>query len=171
MNFDPPMNAGDNPQTSGQLQLANNELGTGGGHLRLKRRSAGTHGGRRFNAGDNKGRDYRHDLKLEARMWLDLVCARIIPSKNTTHVPIETAILVACIMDCRHINVEEIIAEQFKRKARQKATSMPYPVLISLLCLHANYPQFRPLDQIERVEGVNSLATKIDKDVPSSKRL
>ncbi|MCD9644458.1 hypothetical protein HAX54_032674 [Datura stramonium] len=46
-----------------------------------------------------KGVIHWHDLKFEARMLLDLVCARIIPSKNTTHIPIETAILVACIMD------------------------------------------------------------------------
>ncbi|MCE2055884.1 hypothetical protein HAX54_043663 [Datura stramonium] len=47
----------------------------------------------------SKGMIHRHDLKFEARMWLDLICARIIPSKNTTQVPIEVAILFSCIMD------------------------------------------------------------------------
>ncbi|MCE3050667.1 hypothetical protein HAX54_047778, partial [Datura stramonium] len=115
-----------------------------------------------------KGEIHFHDLKFEARMWLDFVCARIISFKNTTHVPIEVAILVAFIMDQRHINVGEIIAEQFKRKARQQATSIPYPILISLLRLRANCPMFRPLDKTRRVEGVINLSTKKDKDTPTS---
>ncbi|MCD7472279.1 hypothetical protein HAX54_013316 [Datura stramonium] len=89
-----------------------------------------------------------HDLKVEARMWLDLVCARIIPSKNTTHVPIDVAILVTCIMDCRHINVGEIIAEQFKRKARK---SQPlFPILFSSVCF-----AFRPTASVQ-ASGQNS---------------
>ncbi|MCD7466015.1 hypothetical protein HAX54_002328 [Datura stramonium] len=63
-------------------------------------------------------------------MWLDLVYARLIPSHNTTQVAIEFGILVAYIMDHTHINVGEIIADQFKRKAKQQATSLPYPSLM-----------------------------------------
>ncbi|MCD9642567.1 hypothetical protein HAX54_029440, partial [Datura stramonium] len=60
---------------------------------------------------------------------MDLVCAWIIPSKNTTQVPIEVAIFVACIVDQTHINVGEIIIDQFKKKAKKQATSLPCPSL------------------------------------------
>ncbi|MCD7454902.1 hypothetical protein HAX54_026467 [Datura stramonium] len=62
---------------------------------------------------------------------IDLVCARLMPSQNTIEVPIEVAILIACIMDYVHINVGEIITDQFKRRAKQQATSLPYPSLVS----------------------------------------
>ncbi|MCD7470419.1 hypothetical protein HAX54_010289 [Datura stramonium] len=49
---------------------------------------------------------HHRDLKFEARMWLDLVCARLIPSQNTTEVPIKFEIPIAYIMDHVHINME-----------------------------------------------------------------
>ncbi|MCD9645775.1 hypothetical protein HAX54_034975, partial [Datura stramonium] len=45
------------------------------------------------------------------------------------------------------------ITEQFKRKDKKKATSMPYPILISLPCLHANCPLFKPVDKTVKAEG------------------
>ncbi|MCD7453207.1 hypothetical protein HAX54_020012 [Datura stramonium] len=41
----------------------------------------------------NKG-----ELKFDARMWLDLIYSRMMPSRNISEVPIEVAILLACIM-------------------------------------------------------------------------
>ncbi|MCE3050560.1 hypothetical protein HAX54_047520 [Datura stramonium] len=43
-----------------------------------------------------KGNISHQDLKFEAGMWLNLVCARLIPSKNTIHVSIEF-LLVCCV--------------------------------------------------------------------------
>lgn len=37
-----------------------------------------------------------------------------------------------------HINYEEIVTTQLRRKARQKTLYMPFPVLISKLCAHAH---------------------------------
>ncbi|MCE3216544.1 hypothetical protein HAX54_006844, partial [Datura stramonium] len=65
---------------------------------------------------------HRYDLKFEARIWLDLVCAWITPSMNTTQVPIEVAILVDHIMDLTHLNIGEIIVDQLKKKAKKQAT-------------------------------------------------
>ncbi|MCD9559741.1 hypothetical protein HAX54_017974 [Datura stramonium] len=62
----------------------------------------------------SKGLIHRHDLKFEARMWLDLVCSRLMPSLNTLEVLIEVDIILSCIMDHVHINAGEIIADQFK---------------------------------------------------------
>ncbi|MCE3052481.1 hypothetical protein HAX54_052731 [Datura stramonium] len=89
---------------------------------------------------------------------------------NTTQVPIKVAILFAYIVDDTHINVGEIIADQFKRKAKQQATSLPYPSLVSILCLWDSCPLFRSLDKSMRVEGVITLDTKTDKDAPALKR-
>ncbi|MCD9643296.1 hypothetical protein HAX54_030639 [Datura stramonium] len=97
-----------------------------------------------------------HDLKFEARMWLDLV--------------IEVAILLACIIDHVHINVGEIIVDQFKCKAKQQATALPFPYLVCVLCMWATCPLFRPLDRTVQANGVITLATKTDKEAPTMKR-
>ncbi|MCD9641458.1 hypothetical protein HAX54_027644 [Datura stramonium] len=89
---------------------------------------------------------------------------------NTTEVPIEVSILIACIIDHVHINVGEIIADQFKRRAKQQATSFPYPSLISMLCVRASCPLFHPLDKTVRANGVITLATKTEKDAPAMNR-
>ncbi|MCD9643257.1 hypothetical protein HAX54_030555 [Datura stramonium] len=47
----------------------------------------------------SEGLIHWRDLKFKARMWLNLVCSRLIPSRNTSEVPIEVSILLACIMD------------------------------------------------------------------------
>ncbi|MCD7451600.1 hypothetical protein HAX54_012761, partial [Datura stramonium] len=46
----------------------------------------------------SRGLIHQRDLKFETRMWLDLVDVRLIPSQNTSKVPIEVVILLACIM-------------------------------------------------------------------------
>ncbi|MCE0481319.1 hypothetical protein HAX54_038997 [Datura stramonium] len=112
----------------------------------------------------SRGLIHRYDLKFEARMRLDLVCARLIPSQNTTEVPIEVSILISCIMDHVHINAGEIIADQFKRRAKQQATSLAYLSLLSMLCVRASYPLFHPLDKTMWADGVITLATKTDRD-------
>ncbi|MCE3215013.1 hypothetical protein HAX54_000539 [Datura stramonium] len=99
-----------------------------------------------------------------------LVCSRLIPSWNTSEVPIEVAILLACIMDHVHINVGEIIADQFKRKAKQQATVLPFPNLVCMLYMRATCPLFQPLDRMVQANSVITLATKIDKEAPAMKR-
>ncbi|MCD7463877.1 hypothetical protein HAX54_051624 [Datura stramonium] len=118
----------------------------------------------------SKGLIYWHDLKFEARMWLDLVFLRLIPSLNTSEVPIEVSILLAFIMNHVHINVGEIIADQFKRKAKKQATALPFPNLVCMLCIQATCPLFKPLDRMVQANSVISLATKIDKEAPTMKR-
>ncbi|MCD7469065.1 hypothetical protein HAX54_007700 [Datura stramonium] len=62
----------------------------------------------------SKGLIHRHDLNFDACMWSNLVFSRLMPSRNTLEVPIEVAILLACIMKHVHINVGEIIDDQFR---------------------------------------------------------
>lgn len=40
----------------------------------------------------------QHDLKFEAKLWLELVCARIMPFKNDQRIHNEAVILIACLM-------------------------------------------------------------------------
>ncbi|MCD7457680.1 hypothetical protein HAX54_035843 [Datura stramonium] len=118
----------------------------------------------------SKGLIHRHDLKFEARMWLYLVCSRLIPSRNTLEVPIEVSILLACIMDYVHFNVGEIIVDQFKWKAKQQAKALQFPNLVSMVCMRATCPLFWPLDKTVQANSVITLATKIDKEAPIVKR-
>ncbi|MCD9641817.1 hypothetical protein HAX54_028262 [Datura stramonium] len=85
-------------------------------------------------------------------------------------VPIEVAILVSCVMDHTYINVGEIIADQFKRKAKRQATPLLYPNIMSMLYLCASCPLFWPLDKTMKAEGVITLDTRTNKDALASKR-
>ncbi|MCD7451365.1 hypothetical protein HAX54_011294 [Datura stramonium] len=90
--------------------------------------------------------------------------------ENTIKVPIEVEILIAFIMDHMHINVGEINVDQFKRRAKQQATSLPYSILVSMLCVWASCPLFRPLDKTVRAHGMITLDTKTDKDASALKK-
>ncbi|MCD9641388.1 hypothetical protein HAX54_027555 [Datura stramonium] len=73
-------------------------------------------------------------------------------------------------MDHVHVYVGEITVDQFKRRAKQQATSLSYPSLVSMLCVRASCPLFWPLDKIVWADSVINLATKTDKDAPAMKR-
>ncbi|MCE0481885.1 hypothetical protein HAX54_040065 [Datura stramonium] len=73
-------------------------------------------------------------------------------------------------MEGVHINVGELIADQFKWKANQQATTLPFPNLVSMLCLRAACPLFRQLDRTVRVDHVITLANKTDEDAQVLKR-
>ncbi|MCE0480864.1 hypothetical protein HAX54_038055 [Datura stramonium] len=118
----------------------------------------------------SRGLIHHRDLKFEARMWLELVCERLVPSPNTTEVLIDVSILIVCIMDHLHINVGELTVDQFKRRDKQQATTLSYPSLVSMLCVRAACPLFRPLDRTMWDDSVIILATKIDKDTPVMKQ-
>ncbi|MCE0482532.1 hypothetical protein HAX54_041361 [Datura stramonium] len=94
----------------------------------------------------------------------------LMPSQNTLEVPIEVAILLACIMKHVNINVGEIIADQFRRKDKQQATTLPFPSLVIMLCLRAECPLWRSLDKTIQVHGVITLDTKTDKEALMIKR-
>ncbi|MCD7455209.1 hypothetical protein HAX54_027421 [Datura stramonium] len=99
-----------------------------------------------------------------------LDCKRLMPSLNTSKVPIKVSIFFACIMDHVHINMGEIIANQFKCKAKQQATALAFPNLVCMLCMRATCPMFRPLDRMVQANSVITLATKTDKAAPAMKR-
>ncbi|MCE2055113.1 hypothetical protein HAX54_042004 [Datura stramonium] len=117
----------------------------------------------------SKGLIHRHYLKFDARMWLDLVCSRLMPSQNTSEVPIDVEILLACIMKHVHINMGDIIGDQFRQKAKQQATALLFPSLVSMLCFRAECPLWRSLDKTIQVHGVITLDTKTDKEAPMIK--
>ncbi|MCD9645674.1 hypothetical protein HAX54_034740 [Datura stramonium] len=96
-------------------------------------------------------------------------CIRLIPSRNTSEVPIKVAILLYCIMEHVNINVREIISDQFRRKSKKQATTLPFPTLVSMLCMRDAFPLLRSLDKTIRAHGVITLATKTDKEAPMIK--
>lgn len=52
------------------------------------------------------------DLYFEAKVWLDFICSRIMPSKNNQRVPHKVAILIVCSMKDIYINFGQIVAVQ-----------------------------------------------------------
>ncbi|MCD9641384.1 hypothetical protein HAX54_027551 [Datura stramonium] len=78
----------------------------------------------------NQVEDRANQFKWVANLIAkDLVYSRLIPSQNTSEVPIEGSILRAYIMDHIHISVGEIIPYQFKWKKKKQATVLPFPNL------------------------------------------
>ncbi|MCD9644953.1 hypothetical protein HAX54_033499 [Datura stramonium] len=69
-----------------------------------------------------------------------------------------------------HINVGELIDDQFKQKANLQATILPFPNLVSMLCLRATCPLFRKLDRTMRANRVITLANKTTEDAQVLKR-
>lgn len=63
-----------------------------------------------------RGKISRHDLKFEVKLWLEFVCAWIMPSKNDQRVH-EVALLIACLMMGVHINYEKILSVKIRRKS------------------------------------------------------
>ncbi|MCD9639940.1 hypothetical protein HAX54_024933, partial [Datura stramonium] len=96
--------------------------------------------------------------------------ARLMPSQNILEVPVEVVILLACIMKNVHINVGEIIADQFRRKSKQQATTFSFPSLVNMLCLRAECPLWHSLDRTIHLHGVITLDTKTDKEAPMIRR-
>ncbi|MCD7467604.1 hypothetical protein HAX54_005133 [Datura stramonium] len=93
-------------------------------------------------------------------MWLDLICLRLIPSRNALKVPIEVSILLACIMDHVHINGGEIIADQFKQRAKQQATTLSFPNMVSQQCDYIGHQN--------RQRGSNYEASKVYREHDSA---
>ncbi|MCD7454011.1 hypothetical protein HAX54_023207 [Datura stramonium] len=68
--------------------------------------------------------------------------------------------------------LEEIhqVHKEFRRIAKQQATTFPFPNLVSMLSMRAACPLLRSLDKTIQVHGVITLATKTDKEAPMIKR-
>ncbi|MCD7461315.1 hypothetical protein HAX54_045871, partial [Datura stramonium] len=64
----------------------------------------------------------------------------------------------------------EIIVDQFKQKAKKKATTFSFPNQASMLCMRAACTLFRPLDRIVQANSLITLATKINKEALVMKR-
>ncbi|MCE5167161.1 hypothetical protein HAX54_040064, partial [Datura stramonium] len=59
-----------------------------------------------------------------------------------------------CIIAGIHINVGDIIAIEMTNRARQKHTSLPFPVLVTNLCHNVGVPEIERIDE-------NIWATKV----------
>ncbi|MCE3215243.1 hypothetical protein HAX54_001435 [Datura stramonium] len=74
-------------------------------------------------------------------------------------------------MDYVHINVGEIIVDQFKRKAKQQATTFPFPNLVSTAPLHIVEPLSSPPPDLfniaQRAKLHENQLVRLAKDLPS----
>ncbi|MCD9644182.1 hypothetical protein HAX54_032200, partial [Datura stramonium] len=73
-------------------------------------------------------------------------------------------------MEHVHIYVGENIADRFIQKAKQEATSLPFPTLVSMLCMRAVRHLLRSFDKNIQVHGMITLDTKTDKEAPMINR-
>ncbi|MED6212963.1 hypothetical protein PIB30_088613 [Stylosanthes scabra] len=87
----------------------------------------------------------RNDLDPMAKGWYDFVCRSIIPTTNHSELTVERAVLIHSIIIGENINVEEIIANQFYKffYKTDLSSSLPFPGIISALCLDAKVTTFK----------------------------
>ncbi|MCD9645070.1 hypothetical protein HAX54_033723 [Datura stramonium] len=97
----------------------------------------------------------RHQFGFEGR--------RLMPSRNTSEVPIEVVILLACIMKHVCTLMGEIIADQLREKLNNKPQHFT-SFLVSMLCLRVECHLWCSLDKTIQAHGVITLDTKTDKE-------
>ncbi|XP_060168946.1 uncharacterized protein LOC132600550 [Lycium barbarum] len=94
----------------------------------------------------------KNTFNREAKFWLSLISSRVIPSKHNTDIPITKCILIASLMFGYLVDVGVIIRDEIKTKSTQKGTSLPFPCLITELCLRKKVRDIPRVDRMLQVE-------------------
>lgn len=75
------------------------------------------------------------DFTAEARIWLSIICTRVMPSSNES--TLEKARLIAALIDGFKVNVGEIIVGEIEEVVKERTRSLFFPSLIHRLCKNA----------------------------------
>ncbi|KAK4733019.1 hypothetical protein R3W88_007280 [Solanum pinnatisectum] len=101
----------------------------------------------------------KRDLNIATRFWFGFISIIIIPSQNEPIMCHPKAAFLGCIMSRRWIDLGLLTSQEMAMKAKQKPTSLPFPVLITELCRRAGVAQ----DTARDIEVTPSSSTDIQR--------
>uniref|UniRef100_M1DKU6 Putative plant transposon protein domain-containing protein n=1 Tax=Solanum tuberosum TaxID=4113 RepID=M1DKU6_SOLTU len=97
------------------------------------------------------------DSNIAPRFWFGFISNTIMSSQNASVLRHPNAACLGSIMSRRHIDLGLLISQKMVVRAKEKLSSMPFPVLITELCQCARVPR----DTMRDVEVTQSSSTDI----------